>query len=72
MSTNRTTYHGNWGITFLEDGNVKGKIYFPLGPQGPVEFEYNKIRTIRNSWLFNGELPDGVVSPETTVNTGDR
>jgi len=71
MNTNRTIYHGNWGITFLKDGNRVGTFYFPVGPQGPVDPSYNEVRTMRNCWLFNGELPDDVVLHETLeINNG--
>jgi hypothetical protein len=57
----RTASIGNWGLTFLADGLVAGTVYFPVGPQGPIEGslgspERERYRQAARDWVDKGIL----------------
>lgn len=58
---------GNWGITLYAEADGKnvffGKLYFPVGPQGPIDGHIGSPERARwlkacSDWM-SGRCPDG-------------
>ena len=42
-------YFGHWAILFILDGKIIGRMYYPVGPQGP--FCCHKYNATAKQWL---------------------
>jgi hypothetical protein len=65
----RRTDWGHWGLTFVERVDerweTRGRIYFPVGPQGPVDGcigtpERQRWLEVADAWVKDGRLPEEV------------
>lgn len=62
MDTLRTVQWGHWGITFLQGGAPVHRVYFPVGPSGPVDgligsSTRKRWEEVAAAWVGEGKLP---------------
>lgn len=61
----RTAEWTNWSINFVDEAKVTASLYFPCGPQGPVDGfvgspERKQYQSYVHDWITAGTLPPNV------------